>query len=146
MNPAEFADILDSTTAEILRPFAAASFRDTFAAYVKEWTTVDGLDEEDWVLLGDTPGKIPNKVSGGDASNARTENVGGVERTVIEGGLHLPWEAEPQVGMEYLLVELGPTTHPSMLNRRYRVIETHPTSRMTAWRLDVCDMTPAEED
>lgn len=119
--------------------------QDTFTAYTYTWTTVDGLDEQTWVEQGETPGKIPNKVaSGSDASNARTVSVGGVERTVIEGGLHLPWDAEPQVGMEYVLTELGPTTHPSMLNKRYRVVETHPTSRMTAWRLDVCDVTPTD--
>lgn len=145
MNPSTFAGILDRAV-EDFRTYAAASFKDTFTAYASERTKVDGLNKTEWVMQGETLGKIPNKVSGSDASNARTETIGSVERTVIEGGLHLPWDAEPRVGMEYVLSELGPTTHPSMLNKRYRVIETHPTSRMTAWRLDVVDVTPPPEE
>lgn len=124
------------------RAFAEQQFSDTFTAYASTWTTVDGLQEQTWTAQGTTPGKIPNKRAGGDASNARTVTVGNVERIVIEAGLHLPWSATPAVGQEYVLTTLGPTTHPSMLNKRYRVVETHPTSAMTAWRLDVVDVTP----
>lgn len=127
------------------RAAAESLMLDTFTAYASTWTTVDGLQEQTWTAQGTTPGKIPNKQAGGDASNARTVTVGNVERVVIEGGLHLPWSASPAVGQEYVLTTLGPTTHPSMLNKRYRVVETHPTSAMTAWRLDVVDVTPPPE-
>lgn len=127
-----------------MRARAESMFTDTFTAYAYEWTEVDGLQEQVWVSQGTTPGKIPNKVSGADASNARTVSVGGVERLVIAGGLHLPWSASPVVDQEYVLTTLGPNTHPSMLNKRYRVVETHATSAMTAWRLDVVDVTPQE--
>lgn len=126
------------------RAAAAATYGDTFTPYTYTWTTVDGLDVQTWVAGDTTLGKIPNNVSTGAASNARTVTIGGIERVVIEGGLHLPWSASPVVGMEYVLTTLGPTTHPSMLNKRYHVVETHPTSAMTAWRLDVVDVTPVE--
>lgn len=127
-----------------LRAEAEAMMLDTFTAYTYTWTKdADGLDVQDWVAQGTTPGKVPNKRAAGDASNARTATVGGVERVVIETGLHLPWSESPKVGMEYELTALGPTTHPSMLGKRYHVVETHPASAMTAWRLDVVDVTPA---
>lgn len=129
------------------RDAAAQQMWDTFTAFSYEWWEEDDLSEQIWVERGDALGKVPNKRAGGDASSARTVNVGGVERIVVEGGLHLAWDASPSptVGMEYVLTKLGPTTHPSMLNKRYKVVETHPTSAMTAWRLDVVDVTPPEE-
>ena len=121
-----------------LRAEANAMMQDTFTPYASTRVKVDGLNQDVWAQAGDpTPGKVPNRVSGADASNARTVTVGGVERVVVEQGLHLPWDQSPAVGLVYVCTALGPTSPPVMLGKAYRVVETHPTSAMTAWRLDV---------
>lgn len=116
---------------------------DEFTAYALDGSTTtdgDGYSVPGYGEVDVTLGKIPNKRLGGDATNASTVTVGGVERVVIKGGLHVPWADSPEVGWEYVLTWPGPTTHTSMLGKRFQVVETHPASGMTAWRLDVVEV------
>lgn len=116
---------------------------DEFTAYALDGSTTtdaDGYEVPGYGEVDLTIGRIPNRRTGGDATNARTVTVGGVEHVVIEGGLHVPWSDSPEVGWEYVLTWAGPRTHPSLLGKRFKVVETHPTSDMTAWRLDVVEV------
>ena len=123
------------------RTRAEAMMQDLFTAYAYEWVKVDGLDKQQWVQQGDpVRGKLPSSRSGSDATSARTVTLGGVERPIIEGGLHLPWSASPKVGWEYVLTTPGPLTHPSAVGRRFRVIEAPLSDHMTAWRLNVVEV------
>lgn len=119
------------------RAMANATFTDTFIAFTYETVKIDGLDETVWVEGEETFGKVPNRRSGGDATNLRKVTIGGVEHDVIDGGLHLPLAADPQIGAVYLCTALGPTSPPALLGRAFKVIEAPVTSTMTAWRLNV---------
>lgn len=123
------------------RAAAEALMLDEFTALVYTDTTdADDLEVKDWEPQGDpVPGKFPSKVNG-QPQNTRMVNVGGVDRPVIEGGLHLPWSASPEPGMRYRCTAVGPDTHPSALNRTVHVVEAPISSDMTAWRLDVVEV------
>lgn len=111
--------------------------QDTFTAYAYTWTTVDGLEQQDWVAEYDTRGKVSGRSREGD-TQTRTVTVGDVERPVIEGGLHIPLAADlPAVGWEFECAAVGPTTDPSLLGRRWRVVDVPAKSFATARRLDV---------
>lgn len=125
-----------------LQSQAQSRMTDTFAAYSYEWTKVDGLDEQVWVEQYDTPGRIAGRSRDGD-TNTRTVDVGGVERPVVEGGLHIPLSAAlPAVGWEMVCVAVGPSSDPSLLGRRWRVIDVPAKSHATARRLDVVEVPP----
>ena len=113
---------------------------DTFIAYALTVTKVDGFETEVPVDQGTTPGKVAGRSREGD-TNTRTATIGGVERPVIDGGLHIPIGAPlPEIGWEYELVTLGPGTDPALLGRRWRVIDVPAKSRATARRLDVVEV------
>lgn len=113
---------------------------DTFTAYAYTWTTVDGMEEQAWVAQGSTRGKVAGRSRQGD-TNMRTETVGGVERPVVEGGLHIPLDAlMPAVGWEYVCDAVGPASDPSLLGRRWRVVDVPAKSFATARRLDVVEV------
>lgn len=134
-----FAEYIDG-----LRQIAEVDFADTFTAYSFEWEKVDGLDEQTWVHQGDTSGKIAGRSRDGD-TNTRTVNVGGLERPVVEGGLHIPLGAPlPAIGWEYVCTATGPASDPALLRRRWRVIDVPAKSYATARRLDVVEV-PTEE-
>jgi len=119
--------------------------QDTFTAYAYEWTTVDGLQEQTWVHQGETPGKVAGRSRQGD-TNTRTETVGDVQRPVMEGGLHIPLSAPlPAIGWEFECTAVGPSSDPSLLGRRWRVVDVPAKSYATARRLDVVDVTPPPE-
>lgn len=118
---------------------------DTFTAYgLPEWTTVDGLDVQTSVAQYDTPGRVAGPSSQSRDTNTRLVSVGGVERPVIEGGLHIPLSAGlPEIGWEFLCVAVGPASDPSLLGRRWHVVDVPAKSYATARRLDVV-LVPAE--
>lgn len=123
-----------------LRAEAEATFIDTFTAYAYEWTTVDGLDEQVWAAQYTTPGKVAGRSRQGDTTT-RTEEVGGVQRPVMEGGLHIPLSAAlPAIGWELECTAVGPSSDPSLLGRRWRVIDVPAKSFATARRLDVVEV------
>ncbi len=127
-------------TLHAARQAAEALMADTFTAYSYGWGTVDGLREQTWTTQGETRGKVSGRSRGGD-TNTRTVTVGGVERPVMEGGLHLPLSAPlPKVGWEYQCTAVGPASDPSLLGRRWRVVDVPAKSHATARRLDVVEV------
>ena len=123
-----------------LRAEANAMMQDTFTAYAYEWTKVDGLDEQTWVEKYTTPGKVAGRSRDSD-TNTRTVTVGGVERPVVEGGLHIPLSAAlPAVGWEFQCTAVGASSDPSLLGRRWRVVDVPAKSQATARRLDVVEV------
>lgn len=128
------------------RRAAEALMVDTFTAFSLEWETVDGLDEQVWVEQYDTAGRVAGRSRDSD-TNTRAVTIGDVERPVLEGGLHIPLSAVlPAIGWVYICTAVGAVSDPSLLGRRWRVVDVPAKSQATARRLDVVDVTPAEED
>lgn len=119
----------------------------TFTAYSPNAkTTVSGLEVQAYANEGSTRGKV----QGGSAATADTAtdyvNVGGVRRPVLKGGLHIPISSDlpvagdPGIGWEYLCTAVGQYDDPSLLNRRYLVVNAPAKSFATARRLDVVEV------
>lgn len=113
---------------------------DTFTAQSYEWATVDGLEKETWVDQYETSGRVSGRSREGD-TNTRTVTVGGVERPVVEGGLHIPLSVPlPAIGWEFECVAVGPHSDASLVGRRWRVVDVPAKSFATARRLDVVEV------
>lgn len=127
------------------RQAAEARMQDTFTPYLPGGTTTDGdgFEVAGYTAGTPTPGRLAGTSAQTRDTNARTVTVGGVERPVVEGGLHIPVSAaapamgEYGFGWEYVLTELGPNTPPALLNSRWLVVDTPLKSDQTALRLDV---------
>jgi hypothetical protein len=127
-----------------LRAEAEATFTDTFTAFAYEVVKVDGLDERLYVEQYVTPGKVSGRSRQGD-TNTRTVSIGGVERPVFEGGLHIPLSADlPAIGWEYVCTAVGAASDPALLGRTWRVVDVPAKSYATARRLDVVEI-PEDE-
>jgi hypothetical protein len=130
-----------------LRTEAEATYQDTFTAYRPDATATatdaNGFEVPGYATAGTTPGKVAGPSAQSRDTNARTVTIGGSERPVIEGGLHVPVSApvpatgEYGTGWEYVLTALGPLTDPSLLNSRWLVVDAPAKSYATARRLDV---------
>lgn len=124
-----------------LRVEAESLMHDTFTAYQFARTKVDGLDEETWTSQGDTRGRLNGRSRQGGDTTTRTVTIGGVERPVVEGGLSIPVGAPlPAVGWEYECIAVGSSSDPSLLGRRFRVVDVPAKSHATARRLDVVEV------
>lgn len=118
---------------------------DTFTAYAKTGTTTDaeGFQVPTYTAQGTTLGRVAGPSTQSRDTNARTVTIGGVERLVVSGGLHIPIAADAPIageygtGWEYVLTELGPLTDPSLLDSRWLVVDAPAKSYATARRLDV---------
>ena len=124
------------------RAAAEALYVDTFAAYAPNGTTTDvnGYEIPAWTAHGSTPGKVQAQVRQGD-TQTRTVVIGGTERPVISGGLHIPIAATlPAFGWEYECTAIGPQSDPALLGRRYRVVDVPAKTNLTARRLDVVEV------
>lgn len=131
--------MLDEQLLERGRAAAEALMRDTFTPHSYGWTKVDGLDVQTWTAKTPTIGKLAGR--GGRDTDTRTVTVGDVERPVIEGGLHIPLGAErPEIGWEYECTAVGPGSDPTLLGRRWRVVDVPAKSHATARRLDVVEV------
>jgi hypothetical protein len=119
----------------------------TLAALEPDGTdTVAGLEVQAYTQHDDTPGKV----QGGSTSTADTTTeyvtIGGVQRPLMRGGLHIPVGAElptagdQGVGWEYAVTAVGPFDDPTLLNRRYLVVNAPAKSYATARRLDVVEV------
>lgn len=93
------------------------------------------------------PGKVQSSSGRGADSPTRYVSIGGVERPVIEGGLHIPLDAPIPVaseqrgqGWEYLVTAVGAPADAALLDRRYLVVEVPAKSFATARRLDVVEL------
>lgn len=123
-----------------LRSEAEARFTDTFTAYSFDRVKVDGLDRKDWVEQYVTVGRIAGRSREGDP-NTRTSTVAGVERPVLEGGLHVPLSADlPAIGWEFECTAVGSISDQSLVGRRWRVVDVPAKSQSTARRLDVVEV------
>jgi len=119
---------------------------DTFTAYSPNGTTTDanGFEVPAYANEGETVGKIAGPSMQSRDTATRTERIGGMDRPVVEGGLHIPVSAdmpavgEYGVGWEYVLTDLGPMTDPSLQDSRWLVVDAPAKSYATARRLDVC--------
>lgn len=106
-------------------------------------TDAEGFSAPGYADETATYGRLAGPSAQSADTNARTVTIGGMEREVVSGGLHIPISAdvpafgEYGVGWEYELVELGPTTDPSLLNSRWLVVDAPAKSQATARRLDV---------
>jgi len=129
-----------------LRRQAEARMTDTFAAESYEWTKVDGIDEQTWVPQYETPGRVSGQSGNARDTYTRYVQVGGVDVPEVQGGLHIPLSAAlPAVGWEYECIEVGPTTDPALLGRRWRVTNVPTKSAATARRLDVVEVQRASQ-
>ena len=123
-----------------LRAEAEARMADTFEAFAATTGKVDGLDTRTWGSQGTTPGRLAGRTRGSDP-HTRTVTIGDVEVPVLESGLHLPLSAPlPAIGWEYVCTDVGPSSDPSLLGRRWRVVSVPAQSNATARRLDVVEV------
>lgn len=87
------------------------------------------------------------QAASGDDSSKRYVQIAGVDRPVIEGGLHIalsdpvPVASEQRgKGWEYEVTGLGPVDDPALLGKRYLVVWVPVKSYATARRLDVVEL------
>lgn len=130
---------------------ARAQMVDTFTPYSPNGNTLDadGFQVPAFLAQAATPGKIQSRTGGlgaaGDAST-RFVTIGGVERPVLEGGLHLPIDAPlpvagaQGVGWEYECTAIGADSDPAMLGRRWLVVSVPVKTLATARRIDVAEV------
>lgn len=130
-----------------LRSEAEAAMTLTFTAYSPNgYTTVNSLKVPAYTDRGSTPGKVQGGAVSTRDPVSRTVVVGGVERPLLEGGLHIPLSApvprggDQGVGWEYLCTAIGPLDDPALLDRRYLVVSVPAKSFATARRLDVVEV------
>jgi hypothetical protein len=118
----------------------------TLAAYSPNGTTKDGdgYDVPQFNPEGQTFGKVQAGAQAGGDTPTRYVKIGGVERPVLSGGLHIPIAAKVPVASEqrghaweYVVTALGPLDDPALLGRRYLVVGVPAKSYATARRLDV---------
>lgn len=120
---------------------AESLMTDTFVAESFELTTVDGLEEETWVPQYTTAGRVSGRSRQGGDTNVRMVTVGGVERPVSEGGLHIPLSAAlPQINWRFRCTAVGPNSDPSLVGRKFQVVDVPAKSYATARRLDVVEV------
>jgi hypothetical protein len=120
---------------------------DTFAAYSPNGVTADadGMETPAFASQGSTIGKTQSASSQSRDTNTRTVKVGGVDRTVVEGGLHIPiGSPRPAgglrgVGWEYVCTAVGPES-ASRVGQRWLVVNSPTKTHMTARRLDVVEV------
>ena len=104
-----------------------------------------GFEVEVLDPLFTTPLKVSGRSTAGDVT-PRTVRVGGVERVVLEGRLHLPVPAADSVaaglreGDVVEVVTVGPMTDPDVLGARYRVVDFGGGSYATARRVNVVEL------
>lgn len=97
--------------------------------------------------------RTPHRAKAQDGSQAGSDgatryvNIGGVERPVLTGGLHISIGAPVPVaseqrgqGWEYVVTAVGAVDDPALLGRRFLVVGVPIKSYATARRLDVVEV------
>lgn len=120
----------------------------TLTAYSPNGFTTDGdgLQVRAYASEGTTPGKFQGPSSSNADAGTRSVTVGGVSRTVMVAGLHLPITADlpvagdQGVGWEYAVTTLGADEDPALSGRRFLVVGVPAKSFATARRLDVVEV------
>lgn len=132
------------TTAELgqFQADAESEMTLTLTAYSPNGVTVvDDLEVPAFATEGVTRGKVQGSSQAQSQPYTRTEVIGGVERPIIEGGLHIPLSASvPSRTWEYQVTAIGSNDDTALLGRRYWVASVPAKSRMTARRLDVVEV------
>src|SRR5687768_14794584 len=103
-----------------LRSVAEARMTDEFDVYSPdpgaETTNAEGFIVPGYATENPVMGRIAGPSMQSRDTNTRTVTIGGTERQVVEGGLHIPISADAPAageygaGWEYELVATGPTT------------------------------------
>lgn len=108
----------------------------------------DGYDALAFKAEGSTVGKVQASTVAGDDPRSRSVLIGGVERPVLEAGLHIPIGApvpaagvQRGIGWEYVVTAVGPLDDPALVGMRFLVVAVPVKSKATARRLDVVDVT-----
>ena len=131
-----------------LQAHAESLLVDTFTVYKPNGTTTDPDDFEvpAFASQGSTKGKVQGPSSQATDTATQTATVGGVERPVVAGGLHIPVSAPnpaagPEgVGWEYVCTAVGAMSDTSLVGRRWRVVNAPAKTYATARRLDVVEV------
>lgn len=129
------------------RRYAVTLMADTFTAYAPgaDGTDADGYHTEGYADQGSTLGKVQSRSRQGD-TQTRTVRIGGSDRPVVEGGIQIPLDAPAPVagpygtGWEYECTAVGPDSDPTLLGRRWLVVDAPAKSYATARRLDVVEL------
>lgn len=107
----------------------------------------DGYEVLGYSDEGPTFGRVQSAGQSGSDTPTRLISIGGVERPVLSGGLHIPVSAtiptageQRGVGWEYVVTAIGPADDPALLGRRYLVVGVPAKSHATARRLDVVEV------
>lgn len=122
----------------------------TLTWYAPGADTMDGdLKVPGFDTKGTSPGKVQSRSRQGDPQT-RTVQVGGTDRLILEGGLHIPLTAfvdataglTIRAGWEGVVTALDEDLDdPALLGRRYLVVEIPPAkSRATARHLNVVEV------
>ena len=138
------------------RDVAEHTYTLRLTAYSPNGTTpdADGYEVQDYIDEGWTPGKVQGGSQSGKDTPTRYVSVGGVERPVIQGGLHIPLDRfifdhsllivageQRGLGWEFEVTETGRYDDPGLLGRRYLVVEVPSKSFATARRLSVVELS-----
>lgn len=106
-----------------------------------ETTDADGMTTVDRTAEASTVGKVAGSSAQTADPVARTVTVGGVERPVMQGGLHIPLSAQvPAFGWIYVVTAVGTYDDPALLGRKFLVVSVPAKSYATARRLDVVEV------
>lgn len=136
------------------RAEAEAEMTLILTAYSPNGTTpdADGYEVQQYADEGSTPGKVQAGSQAGSDTATRYVGVGGTERPVMAGGLHIPVGMflldgllivageQRGIGWEFEVSSIGPNDDPALLGRRYLVVGVPAKSHMTARRLDVVEV------
>lgn len=123
---------------------------DTFTPYAPNdtpTTDADGFEVPGFDIKTPTAGKIQAGSRAGSDTATRYVTIGGVPRPVVEGGLHIPIDAEVPVASEqrgvaweYECTGVGSDSDPAGLGKRWMVVSVPAKTRATARRLDVVEV------
>lgn len=141
----------DAIAAELpfLRQQAESLMTLTLSAFSPDGTTedADGFEIPAYASQGTTPGKVQGGTQAGKDTPTRYVSIGGVDRPVLEAGLHIPIGAplpvaseQRGIGWEYEVTDVGALDDPALLGRRFLVVEVPMKSRATARRLSVVEV------
>lgn len=117
-------------------------------AYSPAWGLLpSGLEGVVYTDQGTSRAKLQSRAGGaaGDTGH-RMVRVGGTDRPVLEGALHLPLAAPVPVpgdvgtGWEFAVEAVGAGDDPALLNKRFLVVSVPVKSFATARRLDVVEL------
>lgn len=131
------------------RVAAQAQMTLTLAAYSPDGTTedADGFEIPAYASEGSTPGKVQGGSQAGKDTPTRYVSIGGVDRPVLEAGLHIPIGAplpvaseQRGIGWEYEVTAVGTFDDSALLGRRFLVVEVPMKSFATARRLSVVEV------